>query len=152
MFSIPKISKKDIIVSGNDSIKTHIASCCHPIPGDEIIGFITKNNGIAVHRKRCLAVERLGERSIEVSWSDKINNRYQTELIIYTNTTKNILVNIASVADDNEISIQNIHLVNKIGNNIYKATVLVSNIEVLTKFINGLNKIKDIKKVDRLLV
>ena len=59
MISKPKVTTKvvdsnaDVIVAGIDKVKVSLANCCNPIPGDEIIGYITKGNGITVHRKAC---------------------------------------------------------------------------------------------------
>ena len=62
--------ENDIIVGDTNNIKTHIASCCYPVPGDEIIGFITNNNGISIHRKNCLNVETLDEKGVQIISKD----------------------------------------------------------------------------------
>ena len=146
----PKNINKDIIVSNNKNIKTHIANCCLPIPGDRIIGYITKTNGIAVHRKLCSVVEKNNDRVLEVKWNDNINNKYFSEVIIYSNTSDNIISKIAIVAEEVKINIENINLINKTGKNIYKIRVLVKNKEELEKFINTLLQNKYINKVERL--
>ena len=66
------VNKNDIVVEGIDDIKVNIASCCKPVPGDRVIGYITKGNGISVHRSVCPNVSELEERLIEVNWNTKI--------------------------------------------------------------------------------
>ena len=71
----PTSIKNDIIVRGIDQIKVNVASCCKPIPGDSIVGYITKGNGIAVHRMSCPNIKDIEERIIEVSWNDEITKK-----------------------------------------------------------------------------
>ncbi len=70
-------SKSDlIIVEGYDDIQVRMAKCCVPVPGDDIIGFVTISNGIAIHRSDCLNVQinpSIGERIIDVSWGYTAN-------------------------------------------------------------------------------
>ena len=74
IFSTDKISKDNdhqILVEGYDDIKVRISKCCVPVPGDDIIGFVTINKGISIHRTDCLNVNidnTKGERIVDVSW------------------------------------------------------------------------------------
>ncbi len=94
----PKILKKEIIIKNNrdinvagiDNIKVNIASCCNPIPGDKIVGFITKNNGITVHNVECFNV-RDNDRLIDVKWQDETNGKYLTKIRILTNSSTSYL-------------------------------------------------------------
>src|SRR5574344_1767524 len=92
---IPNI-KTDIIVQGIDDIKVNIASCCKPVPGDRITGYITKGYGITVHRMMCPNVENLEERFIDVSWNDVIEKKYPTTILVHTIDTKDILLDVVS--------------------------------------------------------
>ena len=92
--TINKIFDNDIIVGDTNNIKTHIASCCYPVPGDEIIGFITKTNGISIHRKNCSNVETLDEKIIDARFNKVTKNKYYTELLVYTSSNENILFDI----------------------------------------------------------
>ncbi|MBS7020983.1 MAG: bifunctional (p)ppGpp synthetase/guanosine-3',5'-bis(diphosphate) 3'-pyrophosphohydrolase, partial [Firmicutes bacterium] len=78
----PVSIKDDIVVEGIDSIKVNVASCCQPIPGDNIVGYITKGNGISVHRMSCPNVENLEERMLSVHWNDSVSKKYHTSLLI----------------------------------------------------------------------
>ena len=80
------ITKKntDIEVSGISDIHVNIASCCNPIPNDEIVGFITKNNGITIHRSNCKNIQ-IKDRIVKVNWVKETKNSYLVKLNIYTN-------------------------------------------------------------------
>ena len=97
----------DIKVSGIDNIKVNIASCCTPIPGDEITGFITKNNGITIHRKECSNVKNV-DRLLEVKWQKQIKNKYLTKIRIYTNSNTSNLTDIINKLSSNGLVINNV--------------------------------------------
>ena len=93
--SIPKINyKSDILVEGNSDIMVNIAKCCMPIKGDEIVGFITKGQGISVHKKGCSNVPDNSERVVDVSWNMDASNYYFTNIYVYVVAGFDLLVNI----------------------------------------------------------
>lgn len=93
--SIPKINyKSDILVEGNSNIMVNIAKCCMPIKGDEIVGFITKAQGISVHKKGCANVPNNSERVVDVSWNMDASNYYFTNIYVYVASGFDLLVNI----------------------------------------------------------
>ena len=65
------LDKNDIIVAGCDDILVNLASCCTPVFGDEIIGYITKGQGITVHKKSCVNMREIKDRLIDVEWNNK---------------------------------------------------------------------------------
>ena len=73
-------SDAKVLVSGYADILTNLASCCSPVPGDEIIGYITKGNGVSVHRKDCKMVDESNERIIDVSWNTNQLDKYTTNI------------------------------------------------------------------------
>ena len=143
--------KNDIMIEGSDDIKANIASCCKPIMGDDIIGYITKGNGVSVHRKKCHNILDLDERLINVAWNTEISKKYPTELIIEADNSKNPLIDIITKAANNGINIDNINTINRSITITYEVTVLVNNKEILDKFIQDLENLTFIKKVDRLI-
>jgi len=93
--SIPKINyKSDILVEGNSDIMVNIAKCCMPIKGDEIVGFITKGQGISVHKRGCSNVPDNSERVVDVSWNMDASNYYFTNIYAYVAAGFDLLVNI----------------------------------------------------------
>ena len=98
--SIPKINyKSDILVEGNSNIMVNIAKCCMPIKGDEIVGFITKAQGISVHKKGCANVPNNSERVVDVSWNMDASNYYFTNIYVYVASGFDLLVNIITEVD-----------------------------------------------------
>ena len=141
-------TKDAILVEGLDDIKTTISGCCKPIPGDSIIGYITKGSGITIHRSSCYNVVNLDERLINVHWNPECHKSYPTDILIYTET-RDKLVDISTKASSNNITIDRIETINKGENKIYQMTVITPNTETLDKFITALNNMKNIKKVER---
>ncbi len=146
----PIISKNDILVEGLDDVKVNLSGCCKPIPGDHIVGYITKGSGITVHRTICQNVTDLGERLINVKWNYDLTKKYFTDIIIHTNTSDKLL-DIITKASLNNITIDSISTINKSEYKVYKLTVLVENTTKLDKFIIDLTNLPFTLKVDRLL-
>lgn len=148
------ISKKkqevdsDILVENMSSIKVTISGCCKPIPGDNIIGYITKGAGITVHRSNCKNIMDLDERLINVKWNDNLNKKYPTDLLIYTNED-DILLDVITKASSNDVVIDSIFTLNKSSLKVLLVTVLVKNIEVLDKFCKDLYNIGSVVKIER---
>ena len=143
--------KNDIIVRGIDDIKVNIASCCKPIHGDRIVGYITKGYGITVHRMVCPNVSELNERLIEVEWNDLITKKYPTSLLIKSLDNKNILMEVVAKTSNSDITIESIKSLSSGNDYIYQITVLVESKEKLTKYINDLRMIPNILSVERLI-
>lgn len=154
IITLKGISKKkqevdsDILVENMSSIKVTISGCCKPIPGDNIIGYITKGAGITVHRSNCKNIMDLDERLINVKWNDNLNKKYPTDLLIYTNED-DILLDIITKASSNDVVIDSIFTLNKSSLKVLSVTVLVKNIEVLDKFCKDLYNIGSVVKIER---
>lgn len=149
--SIVNKSTNDIIVGEEDNIKTHIANCCYPVPGDDIAGYITKTNGISIHRTNCLNIDNLNERMINAMWNNKTVNKYYSELIIYTNTKDNLMIDLITAVNGLPIVIENINTINKIENNVYSVLLQVDNLDNLNEYIKRLNKIRNIFNIERVV-
>ena len=143
-----EINKDDILVEGIGKIKVSISNCCKPIPGDNIIGYITKGSGITVHKSNCKNIIDIDERLINVKWNENITKKYLTDIIVYTNTNDNLL-DIISLSSTNNIIIDSISTINKSEYKVYNMTVLVQNKDTLDKYIKDLNNLSFIKKVER---
>ena len=143
-----QIIKNDILVEGMNEIKVSLSGCCKPIPGDNIIGYITKGSGITVHRSSCKNILDLDERLINVKWNEERIKKFPTDLLVYTNTDDNLLEIIAKATASN-ITIDSVSTLNRSDLKIYSLTVLVENKEKLDKFCNDLNSLKFVSKVER---
>ena len=142
--------KNDILVEGLDDIKVNLSNCCKPIPGDHIIGYITKGSGITVHRAVCQNVSDLEERLVQVKWNNDLNKKYFTDIVIHTNSSDNLL-DIITKASLNGITIDSISTINKSEYKVYSLTVLVENTTKLDKFIVDLTNLPFTLSVERLL-
>ena len=145
---LPNI-KNDVLVDGIDQIKVNIASCCKPVPGDRIVGYITKGYGITIHRMVCPNVKELEERFISVHWNHVITKRYPTTILVHTLTKKDILLDIVSKSSNNSLSIESINNMISPDTITYNITVLVDNKEQLVKFMNDVKGIPEVKDVER---
>ena len=143
------VIKNDISVKGIDDIKVNIASCCKPINGDRIVGYITKGNGITVHRMVCPNVSELNERLIEVKWNDT-TKKYPTTLLIKS-LDNNILMDIVAKTSNTDITIESIKSLSSGNDYIYQITILVLNKERLVKYINDLSMLPNVLSVERLI-
>ena len=140
--------KNDILVEGMNEIKVSLSGCCKPIPGDNIIGYITKGSGITVHRTSCKNIVDLDERLINVKWNESITKKFATDILVYTNADDNLL-DIIAKATASSIIIDSMNTLTKKDTKIYDLTVLVENKEKLDKFCNELNNLKFVTKVER---
>lgn len=100
-----------IIVKGADNLMIRVARCCNPVPGDEIIGFITKGRGITVHRKDCSNITSLPEaehaRFIEVEWEDlKVGKSYSAEVCLKCIQRKGMLSDISRTCEEEDVQIE----------------------------------------------
>jgi GTP pyrophosphokinase len=140
---------QDIIVEGIDNIKVTVASCCEPVPGENILGYITKGNGISIHRETCPNVRNREERLINVVWNKTTTKKYPVDLLITATKTENILVEIISKTTNNNIIVSSVNTLSE--NTKYKLGIQVENIELLNKFISELKSIPNIQTIERLI-
>ena len=148
---VQPVIKNDIIVKGIDDIKINIASCCKPIPGDRIVGYITKGYGITVHRMVCPNIRELDERIIDVKWNETIVKKYPTAILIDASNNDNLLLNIIAKTSNSSIVVQNINALTKGDNYLYEIVVLVEHKEDIIKFINEVMTISNVISVERII-
>ena len=87
-----------VTVKGMDGLLVRFAGCCNPVPGDEIIGFISRGRGVTVHRKDCSNLKNVEkDRLIEVSWTDTLQSSFNVAIEVIGNTQAEILTAVAAV-------------------------------------------------------
>lgn len=143
-----QIIKNDVLVEGMNEIKVSLSGCCKPIPGDKIIGYITKGSGITIHRSNCKNVIDLDERLINVKWNDNLTKKFPTDILIYTDNNDNLL-NIITATSTNDITIDSMTTITKNEFRIYTLTILVEDKEKLEKLFTYLNNLRFVNKVER---
>ncbi|MCI5639581.1 MAG: bifunctional (p)ppGpp synthetase/guanosine-3',5'-bis(diphosphate) 3'-pyrophosphohydrolase, partial [Lachnospiraceae bacterium] len=110
-------SKSGIVVAGLDDVSVRFSKCCSPVPGDEIIGFVTRGRGVSIHRTDCINMMNLTEadrqRIIEAEWQmspeGKADELYDTELVIYAYDRIGVLLDITKVFTESGITIRNVN-------------------------------------------
>ncbi|MEN2994666.1 MAG: bifunctional (p)ppGpp synthetase/guanosine-3',5'-bis(diphosphate) 3'-pyrophosphohydrolase [Thermodesulfovibrio sp.] len=149
---IPKREHKQFIsLKGVDEVLYHIAKCCMPVPGDEIIGFITRGKGISVHRKDCLNIKNLEhDRLIEVFWTADDNSKVQTKISIECIDKPGILATITGLLSANHVNITAV----KANSTSDKRALINFTIEVkdrthLSEIINKISQIEEVLSVKR---
>ena len=99
-----------VYCKGVGKIAINLASCCTPIPGDDIVGYITKGKGITVHRKNCPNIAKGQERLIDVYWRNDLEfATYQVDVLIKANDRPNLLVDLMSTLSSNKTTVNNLH-------------------------------------------
>ncbi len=149
---VPKNNDTDIMVEGIDKIKVNIANCCNPLPGDDIIGYITKGNGISIHRKNCPNLYNMDERTVNVCWNEVINNKYLVTIMIYAKSYDKALLEIMQKATVSNISIDSMKTINKVDGVLYELDIWVKSLEQLNNFIRDLSSLTYIDNVERFII
>ncbi|QER41727.1 bifunctional (p)ppGpp synthetase/guanosine-3',5'-bis(diphosphate) 3'-pyrophosphohydrolase [Thermodesulfobacterium sp. TA1] len=146
--------KDVVVVDGADNVLFHLAKCCRPIPGDEIIGYITRGKGVSVHRADCPNLKDLdAERLIEVRWGKIENRYYPVHISIVCSDRKGLLANISSVIAASESNILKAEVKTTSDQKaFFDFYIEVNNKEHLDKIISNLFKINGVLSVERKLV
>ena len=148
-----KPSKNGIIVKGIDNCLVKLSRCCNPLPGDEIIGYITKGRGVSVHRKDCGNVKSLFSeeaRMIDVYWAEAEKTKYSVDIEIYGNERSGLLADIIREIENTKSKLLAVtSRANKEKIAITEVTVEVENIEELNKIQKQLRKIDSVYEVKR---
>lgn len=142
-----KVSKSGVVVKGIDNCLVKLSRCCNPLPGDEIIGYITKGRGVSVHRADCVNCKDLlsdEQRIIEVSWYKENAASYMADLEIYANDRSGLLADITVAIGDLKAKMVSIN-----ARTVNNGRVAIINVGVEVEDIEKLNKvIKAVRKVD----
>lgn len=141
----------DILVSGIDKVKVNFSNCCNPIPEDAIIGYITKGNGISIHRKNCHNLEYLDDRTVNISWNKETHELYLTTIQIHTKTKDNNLLDLVQKLSMQDIRVDKVITINNPKNIIYELDMYVKNLTHLNKAFNELNKLSYVSKIERVI-
>ncbi|GKQ42646.1 GTP pyrophosphokinase [Companilactobacillus sp. RD055328] len=153
----PKITKDDeaVVVEGSDNLLIRLAKCCNPIPGDEIVGYITKGRGVTIHRNDCPNVlnDEAQARLIDVSWNDvSKDKRYISEIEVYGYNRNGLLNDVLQVINSLTNTLNNIS--GKIDSNKaahISVSVGVQSLEHLNNILDRIRSVQDVYEVKRKL-
>ena len=150
---ISKPSTSGVIVKGIDNCLVKLSKCCNPVPGDEIVGYITKGRGVSVHRKDCKNVKDLfseENRMIDVSWYTDKPSSYNVDIAIFSNDRDGLLADIiATVTAEKTPMISVTSKVSKERIVLTELTIEVSNVAQLNNVQKALRKIDSVYDVQR---
>ena len=155
---MPKHSKSGIVVKGLYDVAVHFSKCCSPVPGDEIVGFVTRGRGISIHRTDCINVMNLPqeerERLIEAEWQQPEaqtgTEKYSTEIKIYANNRIGMFVDISKVFTERQIDITSMNVrTSKQGKATIVMTFDIHGIEELNKLSDKLRQIEGVLDIER---
>ncbi len=141
-------SVNGVYISGVDNMLVRYAKCCNPLPGDDIVGYITRGRGVSVHRKDCsniCSAKDINERAIAVSWAEKSNEILVAEIQIIAIESKNIYLHISKAILDMDLStLAMAGHVNKQNETIVNTSVEIKSTKELSALIKKLKSIPDV--------
>ncbi|NLC05860.1 MAG: bifunctional (p)ppGpp synthetase/guanosine-3',5'-bis(diphosphate) 3'-pyrophosphohydrolase [Erysipelothrix sp.] len=145
-------NRSGIRVSGIDTMKISLANCCSPVPGDDIIGYITKGQGVKVHRSDCPNIRYETKRLIDVEWDEEsIEGKFEVQLSIYCVDRSFLLTDIVTLTQQQKISISYVNA--QVNDDLIHSTitlkVMVENQQTLKRLVTNLRKIDSVVSVER---
>lgn len=150
-------AKGSIIVQGIDDVAVHFSRCCSPVPGDEILGFVTRGRGVSIHRTDCVNVMNLNEndrqRLIPAEWNSspqKDGSLFAAEIKIFAKSRPGVLLGISKVFTENDISITSMNV--RTGKQDIATIMLsfdVKDTDTLTMIINKLGNVENVLDIER---
>ena len=153
-----KKSKSGIVVRGIHDVAVRFSRCCSPVPGDEIVGFVTRGRGVSLHRTDCINIINLPEservRLIDAEWQqpegEENKERYSTEIQIYANNRIGMFVDISKVFTERQIDITSMNVrTSKQGKATIIMTFDIHGKEELTKVTDKLRQIEGVLDIER---
>ena len=153
-----KKSKSGIVVRGIHDVAVRFSRCCSPVPGDEIVGFVTRGRGVSIHRTDCINIINLPEservRLIDAEWqqreSTENKERYSTEIQIYANNRIGMFVDISKVFTERQIDITSMNVrTSKQGKATIIMTFDIHGKEELTRLTDKLRQIEGVLDIER---
>ena len=149
---ITRSPKDALLIKGVDNVMVRYAGCCNPLPGDRVVGFITRGRGVTIHAADCQnAMDDDPNRRVEVEWDSTKEYSYPVRIRVYSDDKKGLLAEISNSISSSEANITNARM----DTNDEKKAIGTFEIEIrdlnhLKKVIKGLEKIKGVNRVERM--
>lgn len=147
---LPKTGRSSITVQGASGMLVNLANCCKPVPGDSVIGFVTRGRGVIVHRTDCPNSKAEPERHIEVNWgSAETGERYAVMVEIVAYDRKGLLLDITQVIDDEKLNMTSVNVTTRQNIATCYLTLEICGRGQLTRVLARLETIKSVTEVRR---
>jgi guanosine-3',5'-bis(diphosphate) 3'-pyrophosphohydrolase len=146
-----RTTQSPVLITGEDGLLVHFARCCAPLPGEPVVGFITRGRGITVHQATCSQLDGMDpERRLPVEWDRQSELRHAGEIRIFCADRPGMLANITKLCDQNGVNINKANAVSQSG---APATVTlelaVRDVAELTRLIRHIEKLDGVDSVQR---
>ena len=149
-------SKSGIVVKGIHDVAVRFSKCCSPVPGDEIVGFVTRGRGISVHRTDCVNIMTLPAeeraRLIDAEWqkTEQITDTYSAEINLYADNRTGLLVDVSRVLTEANIDVRNMNCrVNKKNRATLSLGFDIHSKEELQRIIEKLRNVEGVEDIER---
>jgi GTP diphosphokinase / guanosine-3',5'-bis(diphosphate) 3'-diphosphatase len=145
-------SGKGVRIQGLENMMVRYSACCQPVPGDEVIGYITRGRGISIHRIDCPNILNLGEhpeRRVEIEWEAESGERFFVRLVIEGDDRRGLLSDIATAISDTGTNIQSAEIKSVEGGMNGNFAVEVHDLTHLKKVMKAIRRVKGVLSVER---
>ena len=146
-------SKTIYDIEGSEGLVMSYAKCCHPIPGDTIVGHITQGKGIVVHRSSCKSIRHIkrDKDNIELRWSENVDNLFSASIMVEVENVRGVLAQVSSVIAQSNHNIESVNYTDthEAGHNMMVFVISVKSLNRLNKLIDKISKIKNVYRVER---
>lgn len=152
-----KTKGSSVLVKGESGLLVHLAKCCNPVPGDQIVGYITRGRGVSVHMIDCKNItnnKEEFERMIEVSWDlGSADGKYRVTIQIVSNNNTGVMANVMMVASESKVNITSVSAKVDDKNSTAQITIglEVNNHDHLEYIMGKMRRVKDVHSVGRYL-
>ena len=148
-------SEHPLYIKGSEGMVVNFGRCCHPIPGDPIVGFVSKGRGLVIHTTSCRNITEYSDRReswVEVAWEPDLDGEFPVEIRVDTANQKGVLATVASVIADTGANIENVTMDNRDGFNASLNFVInVSGRVHLAKVMRRIRNVSQVSRITRTL-
>ena len=150
-----KASAGDVNIHGVGNLLTHIAKCCNPIPGDDIIGFITLGRGVSIHQQQCSnilhATEEQKQRIIEVEWQQDSGESYPIKIYLQSKNNSESIRTVSELLKTEKVHLYGLHHEHNQATELYDVhlSIAVTDLSTLSRLLNRLQQLPNILQVKR---
>ena len=150
------VSQTALLLDGSEGASVQFAPCCRPIPGDDIVGYLGRGEGVMVHTADCSVAQRLqhrdSERFIAVQWSDELTRPFETDLLLTVTEGKGVLARVASALANAEANITHLQMQPQSTESTteLRFTIAVEDRVHLARVIRGLKRTSAVLRIQRL--